>query len=146
MTSKADSLPFSSRELLAVLYPLQRRLNAERTTSPGKFGILRHLTEHGRATSAELAAAIRVSPQAISLGMRELVEAQWVIREGDDVDRRKVWIELTELGAQQFEREFAAGLHWLEDAVHTRLDPEERALLAATLPVLRKLGAETIHE
>jgi hypothetical protein len=36
------------------LKPLLRRVNAERTLSPGKMGVLRHLAEEGRATTSEL--------------------------------------------------------------------------------------------
>ncbi|MFC8304931.1 MarR family winged helix-turn-helix transcriptional regulator [Specibacter sp. NPDC057265] len=140
MTSPPES--FSPKEFLAVLYPLQRRLQAERTTSPGKFGILRHLAEHGQATASELAAAILVSPQAISLGTRELVAAGWVMRQADVVDRRKIWMQLTEAGVAQFERESAAGLEWVSRAANSRLTPDERELLSAALPLLRKLGAE----
>ncbi|WP_211881947.1 MarR family winged helix-turn-helix transcriptional regulator [Pseudarthrobacter albicanus] len=124
------------------LYPLLRRLNAERTISPGKMGVLRHLAEHGRATTSELAVAGRVSPQGISLAARELERWQFVVRVPDAEDRRRIWIELTDAGRQKLREESSAGHEWLDQAIRERLTPDERKTLEAAIPVLKKLGSD----
>jgi DNA-binding MarR family transcriptional regulator len=130
------------RSFFEALHPLLRRLNAQRTLSPGKLGVLRHLAEHGRATTSELAAVVQVSPQAISLSARELERLGFVVRVPDAGDRRRTWIELTDAGGQKLAQELAAGHAWLDRAITERLAPEERKTLEAAIPVLRKLGSE----
>jgi DNA-binding MarR family transcriptional regulator len=131
-----------TRSFFEALHPLLRRLNAQRTLSPGKLGVLRHLAEHGRATTSELAAVVQVSPQAISLSARELERLGFVVRVPDAGDRRRVWIELSDEGGQKLAQELAAGHAWLDQAITERLAPEERKTLEAAIPVLRKLGSE----
>jgi DNA-binding MarR family transcriptional regulator len=131
-----------TRSFFEALRPLLRRLTAERTLSPGKLGVLSHLAEHGRATTSELAAVVRVSPQAISLAARELERLQFVVRVPDAGDRRRTWIELTDAGRRKLAQELAAGHGWLDRAITERLTPEERKALEAAIPVLRKLGSE----
>lgn len=137
MTLQAMSTAF-----IETLYPLLRRLNAERTISPGKMGVLRHLAEHGRATTSELAVAGQVSPQGISLAARELERLQFVVRVPDAEDRRRIWIKLTDAGRQKLREESFAGQEWLDVAIREQLTPDERKRLEAVIPVLKKLGSE----
>jgi DNA-binding MarR family transcriptional regulator len=135
-----------THSLFEALHPLLRQLNAERTISPGKIGVLRHLAERGRATTTELAVVVRVSPQAISLAVRELEGLGFVERAPDADDRRRAWIEITPAGRQKLARESSAGQGWLGRAVTERLSPDERKSLAAAIPVIRKLGAEPSND
>jgi DNA-binding MarR family transcriptional regulator len=139
----STSDPSITRSFFESLQPLLLRLNAERTISLGKIGVLRHVAEHRRATTAELASAIRVSPQGISLAVRELDRLGFVTRVPDAEDRRRVWIELTEAGRQKLAQESSAGLDWLSQSVQERLTPDEREILKAAIPILKKMGAET---
>jgi DNA-binding MarR family transcriptional regulator len=131
-----------ARSFLETLSPLLRRVNVERTISPGKMVVLRHLAEHGRATTSELAATGHISPQGISLAARELERLQFVKRVPDAVDRRRMWIELTDAGRQKLQAESSAGHEWLHEAIEKRLTPEERQALEAAIPILRKLGSD----
>ena len=142
MTSENTPDPAAVREFLEVLHPLMRILRAERSLSPGKVGILHHLSQHGRATSKELAAAIRVSPQAISLATPELEEMAFIERVPDADDRRKTWIELTEAGRAKLAEEARAGEGWIGQAIAERLTGDEREILKAAIPVLKKIGME----
>jgi DNA-binding MarR family transcriptional regulator len=132
-----------TRSFLDTLEPLLGRLSTERTLSPGKIGVLRHLANHGRATTSELAAAGRVTPQGISLAARELERLEVVVKVPDDEDRRRIWIELTDKGRQKLVEESAAGRDWLARAITGRLTPDEKKVLEAVIPVLRKLASET---
>ncbi|WP_166874152.1 MULTISPECIES: MarR family transcriptional regulator [unclassified Salinibacterium] len=131
-----------TRALFETLHPLLRRLTLERTLSPGKVGVLRHLAEHGRATTSELATVVHISPQAISLAARELERLRLVVRVPDAEDRRRTWIELTDVGRQKLAQELAAAQGWLDQAIAERLTPDERTALKAVIPILRKLGSE----
>lgn len=124
------------------LHPLLRRLGNERTISAGKIGVLRHLAQHGRATTSELATAIRVSPQGISLAARELERLAFVVRIPDEADRRRTWIDITEAGSQRLAAETLTGQSWLGQAITERLTLEEQNSLGAVIPILKKLGAE----
>lgn len=133
---------FLTSSFLDALRPLMRRLNAERTLSPGKLGVLSHLAEQGRAASSELAAVVQVSPQAISLAAGELERLGFVVRVPDTGDRRRTWIELTDAGRQKLAQELTSGHAWIDRGIEERLTPEERKALEAAIPVLRKLGSE----
>lgn len=135
----ADSAP--TAELLEALQPILRRIVAERTLSPGKVGILRHVAETGRASTAELAAAVQVSPQAISLATRELEGLALVRRIPDETDRRRTWIHPTEAGRARLAEEALAGRSWLYGVIQDRLTPAERRALTEAIPALRKLTA-----
>lgn len=135
-----------TRSFLETLLPLLRRVSAERGLSPGKLGALRFLSEQGRATTSELAFAERVSPQGMSLAVRELEGLGYVTRVPDGADRRRVWIEITEKGLEKLAQEFSAGYGWLDRAITQQLTPQERSVLEAVVPVLRKLGAEATDD
>jgi DNA-binding MarR family transcriptional regulator len=131
-----------TRSFFDALRPLLRRLDAERTLSPGKLGVLSHLAAHRQAASSELAAVVQVSPQAISLAVGELERLGFVVRVPDDEDRRRTWITLTDEGRQKLAQEMAAGHAWIDRAVAERLTGEERKAMEGAIPVLRKLGSE----
>ncbi|NYG58876.1 DNA-binding MarR family transcriptional regulator [Nocardioides daedukensis] len=136
----ADPTP---RLLLEALRPLQRELNARRTLSIGKLGILRHLSVDGPATTGQLATRIRVSPQGISLATRELEELGLIERTQDEADRRKVWFRITEQGRERHDQESFAGQDWLEQAIRDRLTPTEATALTAAIPALLRLTGDT---
>ncbi len=142
MTFESTPDPELVIETLEVLRPLLARMRAERTLSPGKVGILHHLAQHGHATSAELASAVRISPQAISLSTRELEEREFIERVPDAEDRRRSWIVLTETGRIRLEQEARTGERWMAQAIAGQLSEAERELLRSAIPVLKKLGME----
>lgn len=135
-----------SVSLVEALRPISRRLNAASTFSAGKLGILAHLARHGRSTTTELAAIIRVTPQAVSLAARELEELGLLGRVPDADDRRRTWIELTEAGRQRLAQERAAGLEWLDEAISARLTAEEQLSLETLIALLRKLNPESRND
>ncbi|MGM7669322.1 MarR family winged helix-turn-helix transcriptional regulator [Microbacterium sp. A93] len=140
----ADSAP--TAELLESLQPILRRILAERTLSPGKMGILRHVAENGRASTAELASTVQVSPQAISLATRELEGLGLIRRVPDETDRRRMWVHPTEAGRGRLGEETLAGRSWLHQVIQDRLTPAERQTLTHAIPVLRKLTAAVDSE
>lgn len=136
MAADASELALALREALR---PLWRQFTTRRTISAGKMGVLAYLATHGSATSATLASAEKISPQAIATAVRELEALGLVERTPDDQDRRKVWLALTDVGRDRLARERSFGNDWLEHAIAEQLTAEEIELLAAAVPVLRKL-------
>ncbi len=130
----------TAHEFREALRPLLRRLGRQRTLSLGKVGVLGHLADHGPATSSELATAQQISPQAITIAVRELETLGLVERSPDDQDRRRVWIRLTDSGRERLDEEHAAGQAWLDTAIVERLSADERETLESVIPILRKLG------
>lgn len=122
--------------------PLFRRLNAARTMSLGKSGILAQLAEQGRATASELAVSQQITPQAITSALRELEALELIERAPDDADRRRHWVAITAEGRERLEADRAAGQSWLNGAIAEQLDEHERAALRAAVPALRKLAGE----
>lgn len=135
-----------AREFLEVLRPLLRKIRSERSLSPGKMGILYELSQQENATGAELATAVRISPQAISLATNELVGLGWIRSVPDAVDRRKKRFELTQIGKEKLTQEIHAGEGWIAQAIAEKLSLQEREILARALPVLEKIGTEPVDD
>lgn len=126
-------------DLRAALRPLTRRLLRSRTISLGKSGIMNRLNDHGAATASELAAAEQITPQAVAVALKELEDLSFVTRARDDVDRRRVYVELTDAGRAALKTDREDGTRWLADALDTRLDDADRQTLADAVIVLRRL-------
>jgi DNA-binding MarR family transcriptional regulator len=128
--------------LREALRPLWRQLASERTLSLGKSGVLARLVEFGRATASELAAAERISPQAVTMVVRDLESLGLVLRTPDNGDRRRIWIELTETGRERLAQERSMGVGWLDRAILERLTDGERKALEQVIPILNKITRE----
>ena len=129
-------------DLRESLRPLWRRLNAYKTLSASKTGILVHLEQHGDCSATELAAAVRVSHQAIASALRDMEAMGLVTRHPDPTDGRRSLVEMTPTGHRALAAERSAGQDWLVGTVSDGLDDDERATLAAAVPLLRRLAAE----
>ena len=130
-------------ELRDALRPLWRRFNAHRTLSLGKFGILSHLAGRGPLTATDLAGLERISHQAIANAVRELEELGLIRRSPDPDDGRRVLVQLTDSGRERLRAEQTAGQDWLARSVADHLDDADRATIAAAIPLLRRLDADT---
>ncbi|CAM3323865.1 MarR family transcriptional regulator [Nocardioides dubius] len=131
-------------DLVDFLRPVAARVAAIRTLSSGKVNVLRHLARQERASGADLAEAIGVSAQAISLVTKELQELGYLERLPDPSDRRRSWFVLTDAGRERLTSEMAVSSGWLEQVIGQRLSEEECRELAAVIPLLHRLvsGAE----
>ncbi|MCT2274486.1 MarR family winged helix-turn-helix transcriptional regulator [Dietzia cinnamea] len=130
-------------DLREALRPLWRRLSAHKTLSMGKTGILFRLEQRGYLTATDLAGLERISHQAVANAVRELQDLGLVSRSPDPSDGRRTLLALTEAGRDRLTAERAAGQDWLVDAVAGQLHADERATLAAAIPLLRRLDTGT---
>jgi DNA-binding MarR family transcriptional regulator len=129
-----------ARDLRESLRPLWRRFTAHKTLSASKTAILFQLEQHGELAATELASAVRVTHQAIAAALRDMEDLSLVSRSPDPGDRRRTLVEITETGRRALESERAAGQPWLVRAVEG-LDDDERATLAAAIPLLLRLDS-----
>ncbi|MFD7007945.1 MULTISPECIES: MarR family winged helix-turn-helix transcriptional regulator [Rhodococcus] len=129
----------TAQVLREALRPIWRQLTAGRSISVGKIGVLAYLSKHGQTSASTLAAAEKISPQAIATAVRELESLGLVARTPDEQDRRRIWIELTDAGRERLAQERSKGLDWLEHAIAERLTDEEKKTLDSVVPILRKL-------
>lgn len=139
-TSAAAEL---AAELREALRPLWRRFSSHRTLSQAKIGILSHLDRRGPLAAADLAGLERISHQAVATAVRELEDLALVSRSPDPSDGRRVLVQLTDAGRSQLHEERAAGQDWLTRSIADHLSEADRATLAAAIPLLRRLDADT---
>ncbi|BDZ41775.1 hypothetical protein GCM10025865_10740 [Paraoerskovia sediminicola] len=131
-------------ELRGALAPIWRRLIHEKTLPLGKSRALVRLeaVPDGGATSASLAASEQITPQSMAAIVADLVADGLVERTRDPHDRRRLTLTITDAGRDAVAEDRRATHGWLASAVAERLDDQDRAALAAVLPVLHKLTDE----
>jgi len=127
-------------ELRAALGPIYRRLTAEKSLPLGQTRVLNALVAQGGTTSSALATAERITPQSMAAIVADLEARGYVTREQDPHDGRRRVVLVTQDGRAALERDRNAMSGWLASAMLERLDDDERAALAAVVPVLLKLG------
>ncbi|MBC7347106.1 MAG: MarR family transcriptional regulator [Clostridia bacterium] len=123
-------------EVAELLLAVGRRLHAAQAAvmpqgvTHAQFFLMHRLAAHGRMTVAEAAAAMEVTPSAITALMGRLVRQGWVRRRRDGRDRRVVWLQLSEKGKEVLgaclKARHQAALSFLGE-----LSAEERQRLAA---------------
>jgi DNA-binding MarR family transcriptional regulator len=101
--------------------------------------VLGQLHRRGALTASEIAAAERVQPQSLTRVLASLEEQGLIAREQDTQDRRRHTIELTDDGRQLLREHLKSSDDWLADAIETRLNPTERAVLQLAAGILDQL-------
>jgi DNA-binding MarR family transcriptional regulator len=121
---------------------LSRRIRSERTDSElslGQWAALRSLELHGPMTPSELAAHEHVQPPSMTRIVGVLEEHGYVTRTPDPVDRRQVVVAASRAGLDLLTAERRRKDRWISKRLDT-LTTDERAALAAALPVREKLS------
>jgi len=121
---------------------LGRRMRAERGSSDlslGQWAALRSLERHGPMTPSELAAHEKVQPPSMTKILAALETHGFVTRTPDPVDRRQVVVAASAQGRELLADDRRRKDRWVSQRLAT-LEPDERAALAAALPVLEKLS------
>jgi DNA-binding MarR family transcriptional regulator len=136
----ADPLSVAN-ELRPAVLRLARELRRE-TESLGitsrQATLLWLIRERPGLSLRELAAEERISAPALSGHVDRLVKAGLAERVRDEGDRRRVGLELTDVGARLLRRVRARRTTWLAGRLRA-LEPDEVAAVEAALGPLRKL-------
>ena len=141
MTSTTPSVTVSraASDLRIVLGQLVRRLRAENTFSISLGTVLARLEREGPQTTSALASSERVRPQSMANTIGELLSAGLVARRPDPLDRRRILVEITELGNETLTRDRRRREGWLAAAI-AELTAEEQKTLVRAVPLLRRLA------
>jgi len=129
----------AASDLRIVLGQLVRRLRAENTFPISQGTVLARLEREGPQTTSALAAAERVRPQSMATTIGELLTAELVARRPDPLDRRRILIEITDLGTETLEHDRQRREGWLAAAI-AELSKEEQKTLVDAVPLLRRLA------
>ena len=139
-TARADR---AAEELRAVVRTLVRRVRTEsgdQTFTRPQGSVLKVLADGGPRTTADLARAEHITPQAMGTLVAELEDAGLVRRTRDPADGRRRPVSLTAAGRRAVEGQRARRQSWLAHAIHDTLDADEQRRLLAALPLLRRLA------
>ncbi|WP_245602707.1 MarR family winged helix-turn-helix transcriptional regulator [Solirubrobacter soli] len=117
-----------------------RRLRSEHGFLMGQGAVLGALDREGPQSTSDLAAGAKMRPQSMAQTVKELEQAGFVSRRPDPADGRRMFIELTELGARRLAEDRRKRDDWLARTLETELTAKERATLAAAAPLLRRLS------
>jgi DNA-binding MarR family transcriptional regulator len=122
---------------------LARRLRAERSEParpPLELGVLAHLYRRGPMTPGALAAAERLQPQSLTRTLASLGRQHLVVRQPDDLDRRRSLLAISEAGRQALVADMRQRDAWLADAMARQLTPAERDLLRIAADLMDRLA------
>lgn len=137
-----DSLENLAAELALAVSHVLRRLRAQ--TDPSALGLsqlsaMARLEQHGAMTTADLARAESMKPQSMGAILTGLERDGLVERRPHPTDGRQIFFALTASGSEERRQRSTAKRAWLAGGI-ARLTVKERRLLAAALPVIKKLG------
>ena len=135
-------LEMSVTEFGQALRMLVRRIHragATREAPWHQLVVIKRLDEEGPMTIADLARAENVTPQSMRASVAALEHAGLAGRRPHPSDKRSVLIALTDKGAAARRDWKKAKRTWLASAI-AQLSDEERELLSAACPVIKRLG------
>jgi DNA-binding MarR family transcriptional regulator len=136
---RADEIVEGLMDLMIGLKRRARADHAGQTLPYPQHAVLKWLEKGGSATTADLARAELITPQAMGGLVATLEEAGYVVRRADAEDARRRLVTLTAAGRKVLAANRAARHRWLASLVAEQFDAEERGTLAAALALLGKL-------
>lgn len=143
MAEQPDSLHLAA-SLRTVVTRLIKQLRSHSPTratiSLSEREVIKLLDQRQPQLPGELAAAIKVTSQAMSQILNRLSALGYITREPLATDRRKVLIGRAPAGQALLHAVRHEGDEWLLQALDTTCSAQERATLHAALPVLLKLA------
>jgi DNA-binding MarR family transcriptional regulator len=104
-----------------------------------QHAVLKRLDQGGSATTADLARAELITPQAMGGLVATLEAAGYVSRRDDADDARRRVVTITPAGRKALAANRAARHRWLATMVAEQLDADEQRTVAAALALLGKL-------
>ena len=131
-----------AQELRHVVSALRRRVRAE--VSGGivpypQLLLLHRLEADGPATTADLARAERITPQAAGALVAKLEAGGYVTRRDDAKDGRRRLVTLTSSGRKALAPGRAQRQSFLSQSIAEHLDASEQRTLVTALSLLRKV-------
>jgi DNA-binding MarR family transcriptional regulator len=137
--SKADEI---AAQLMNVVIGVKRRARGEyegQTLPYPQHAVLKRLDKGGAATTADLARAELMTPQAMGGLVATLEEAGYVGKRDDATDARRRLVTLTAAGRKALAANREARNRWLASLVAERFDAGEQRTLATALALLDRV-------
>ncbi len=139
MMSSVD-LPAEAAELRIAVFRLSRRLRAERAgITDSQLTVLSHLTNRGPTTPGRIAEREGVSAPSMNRTVNALEDLGAVRRVSDPDDRRKVVVEITELGTGIIEETKRIRNAWIESELEG-LDPADLAAILRAAEIMTRMA------
>ncbi|MFI5779937.1 MarR family winged helix-turn-helix transcriptional regulator [Nocardia sp. NPDC051570] len=118
---------------------------ARQTQTPGGLSLperatLAQLDRGGPASSADMARAAQITPQAMGTTLTALEERGFVDRRRDPADGRRIIMSLTESGREMLRHKRDALSRQLAKALGEQFTAGELRALRAAAPLLERLG------
>ena len=108
--------------------------------SKSQLRVLARLERHGTATTAELARAEQMTPQATGAIVGILERLGLVIRTADGADRRRVILTIADAGRLSVHSGRSALVDKMTSALIESFTPEELAALDRAAPLIQRLS------
>jgi DNA-binding MarR family transcriptional regulator len=137
--TRTDSAHVAS-DLRTVLGQLVRRLRAEHRFPLSHGSVLGRLDREGEQSVSDLAAKERVRPQSMAQTVSDLERDGYVERRADPGDRRRAFVGLTAEGRRTLGEDRRHREGWLAEALEAKLSPDEQAVIAEAVEILRRLA------
>jgi DNA-binding MarR family transcriptional regulator len=137
--ARADEI---AQQLMSLVIGVKRRARGEyegQTLPYPQHAVLKRLDKGGAATTADLARAEMMTPQAMGGLVATLEEAGYVARRDDAKDARRKLLTLTAAGRKALAANREARNRWLASLVDERFDANEQRAVSAALTLLNKL-------
>ena len=132
-------------ELRQAVMRLRRRLANEREPgnelSIASMSVLGSLYRHGDLTVGELASLEKVQPPSMTRHVTALEAGGYLTKRPHESDGRVVVVELTDLGRARVVADRTRRDEWLARQLR-ELTPDERAVLRAAVPLLKRISEE----
>jgi len=140
-TARQHRAKVDVHELRMACMKIARRVRAESsgTLTPGQFGVLANLANHGARTPGELAADEYVQAPSMTRTIAMLVARGLVERGPHATDRRQVMLTITEKGKAELKVSKRTRDEWVTARLGSLSDDERLALSKAT-PILERLA------
>jgi DNA-binding MarR family transcriptional regulator len=127
-------------ELRVALGQIFRRVRAEHGFPMGQGAVLGALDRQGPQSISDLAAGAKMRPQSMAQTVRELEDGGFVARRPDPHDGRRSIIELTPDGLERLQADRRRRDGWLAGVLAEELSEQERAVIRAAAPILRRIA------
>ncbi len=138
--STVDELAATLYESIGLLARRLRQLQAPGELSLPERAALARLARGGPATSAELARAEQITPQAMGNTLNSLEHRGLIERTSDPNDGRRIIMSLTEAAREVLRHKRDARTRQLADALGAGFTQAELDALGAAAPLLERLA------
>lgn len=139
-TSDRDLAAGLGTQMTRLVKVMRKEARNDEQLSLTERSTLSNIFHLGPILPGELAAMEKVTTQAMSQVINQLLQQELIDKTTSTEDRRKSIITLSEKGKQLVERRKREKEEWLSRSISEKLSPEERQVLIAAVVVLTKLA------